>query len=140
MNSPEKKRNYSRKREAILKAVRSTTCHPTADWVYQALKPKFPDLSLGTVYRNLTQLRKDGTIISIGNVNGQERYDGNIRPHTHFVCSHCHRVLDIPGDFVNKEQTKAEAERLGLEVDSCDLLLHGICDKCLQKQVNKADE
>mgnify|MGYP000999238572 FL=1 len=135
MNSPEKKRNYSRKREAILKAVRST-----ADWVYQTLKPKFPDLSLGTVYRNLTQLRRDGAIISIGDVNGQERYDGNVRPHTHFVCSRCHSVLDIPGDFVDKEQTKSAAEKLGLEVYSCDLLLHGICDKCLQEQKNEANE
>ena len=44
---------YSKKREAILTAIRSTTCHPSAEWIYQTLKPTHPDLSLGTVYRNL---------------------------------------------------------------------------------------
>ena len=49
----EKAVRYSKKREAILDAIQSTTCHPSADWVYQTLKPSHPDLSLGTVYRNL---------------------------------------------------------------------------------------
>ena len=44
-----KRENFSRKRQAILEAVRSTTVHPTAEWVYQAVKPQYPDLSLGTV-------------------------------------------------------------------------------------------
>lgn len=44
---------YSKKREAILTAIRSTTCHPSAEWIYHTLKPTHPDLSLGTVYRNL---------------------------------------------------------------------------------------
>lgn len=134
MDSTEKKRNFSRKREAILKAVRSTTCHPTAEWVYQTLKPGYPDLSLGTVYRNLAQFKDDGTIISVGTVDGQERYDGNIRPHTHFVCSRCNAVLDIPGNFISEQQVEEAARRMHLQVDSSDVLLHGICDKCLQKK------
>ncbi|HEX3018140.1 MAG TPA: transcriptional repressor [Caproicibacter sp.] len=134
MDVTEKKRNFSRKREAILKAVRSTTCHPTAEWVYQTLKPDYPDLSLGTVYRNLAQFKEDGTIISVGTVDGQERYDGNVKPHTHFVCSGCGSVLDIPGDFISEEQVEKVAARMNLQVDSSDVLLHGICDKCLQKQ------
>lgn len=133
MDSTEKKHNFSRKREAILKAVRSTTCHPTAEWVYQTLKPDYPDLSLGTVYRNLAQFKDDGTIISVGTVEGQERYDGNTKPHTHFVCSSCGAVLDIPGDFISEEQVEEAAEKLNLQVDSSDVLLHGICDKCLHK-------
>ncbi|NLG92671.1 MAG: transcriptional repressor, partial [Clostridiales bacterium] len=66
----ERKQNYSRKREAILKAIRSTTTHPTAEWVYQKVKPEYPDLSLGTVYRNIAQFKKDGPIICVGIVNG----------------------------------------------------------------------
>ena len=49
----ERATRYSRKREAILNAIQSTDCHPSAEWVYQTLKPTHPDLSLGTVYRNL---------------------------------------------------------------------------------------
>lgn len=136
MELTEKKRNYSRKREAILRAVRSTTCHPTAEWVYQTLKPDYPDLSLGTVYRNLTQFKNDGTIISLGTVNGQERYDGNINPHTHFVCSLCHAVLDVPGDFISDDQVGETAKRLGVRIDTCDVMLRGLCGECLNRGKN----
>lgn len=131
MDSTEKKRNFSRKREAILKAVRSTKCHPTAEWVYRTLKPDYPDLSLGTVYRNLAQFKNDGTIVSVGTINGQERYDGNVTPHTHFVCSSCGAVIDIPGRLINEAQVEKTAEEMHLRVDSWDVLMHGICAKCL---------
>lgn len=130
MDQSDKKRNYSRKREAILKTVRSTTCHPTAEWVYRSLKPEYPDLSLGTVYRNLTQFKTDGVIISVGIVNGQERYDGNTAPHTHFVCTRCGAVLDVPGNFIREKQVESAAAAMNLQVDSSEVLLHGICDRC----------
>ena len=128
-----KRRNYSRKREAILNAVRSTTCHPTADWVYEALKPEYPDLSLGTVYRNLAQFKQEGTIISVGVVNGQERFDGNVKPHTHFVCSQCGRVLDIPDKYIGSEQMVRAEQKYHMQIDSVDILLRGICPECLSK-------
>ena len=80
---------YSKKREAILNAIRSTTCHPSAEWIYQTLKPTHPDLSLGTVYRNLVFFQQQGQVQSVGVVNGQERFDGNTAPHSHFVCTNC---------------------------------------------------
>ena len=57
---------FSRKREAVLACLRSTTSHPSADWVYQQLKLEYPDMSLGTVYRNLAQCKQRGEIISVG--------------------------------------------------------------------------
>lgn len=72
----ERATRYSRKREAILNAIQSTDCHPSAEWVYQTLKPTHPDLSLGTVYRNLVLFQQQGLIQSIGVVKGQERFDG----------------------------------------------------------------
>ena len=59
-------KKFSRKREAILTCLHGTTCHPTAEWVYQQLKPQFPDLSLGTVYRNLAAFKAEGVIDSVG--------------------------------------------------------------------------
>ena len=56
-------RKHSRKRDAILACLRSTTCHPTAEWVYQQLKPAIPDLSLGTVYRNLSMFKDEGLVL-----------------------------------------------------------------------------
>jgi Fur family peroxide stress response transcriptional regulator len=135
MQQTEKKRNYSRKREAILQTVCSTTCHPTADWVYQQLKPIYPELSLGTVYRNLTQFKNDGVVISVGTVNGQERYDGNVKPHTHFVCSQCHAVIDVPGNFLSDREIYEAGEKMGLIIESSDVILHGICSECRKREI-----
>jgi len=131
----EKKQNYSKKREAILAAIRRTTIHPTAEWVYQALKPDFPDLSLGTVYRNISQFKEDGVIISVGVVNGQERYDGNVNPHTHFVCSSCGSVIDIQGELINPEVREKVAEKYHLQVNFSEVLFHGVCSECLRKNM-----
>ena len=94
-----KKQHYSKKREAILDAIRSTKSHPTADWVYLKLKPLYPDLSLGTVYRNISAFKNNGDIITVSNVNGQESYDGNTTPHSHFICTECFNVIDIDLDI-----------------------------------------
>lgn len=129
----ERKQNYSRKREAILNAIKTTTIHPTAEWVYQTLKPDYPDLSLGTVYRNLSQFKNDGVIISVGTVNGQERFDGNTKPHTHFICSSCGSVIDIPDEFVSLKTNDDIAQKYHILVDSVDVQLHGLCSQCLQR-------
>ena len=75
-------RKHSRKRDAILECLRCTTSHPTAEWVYNQLKPTIPDLSLATVYRNLAMFKAEGTIDSVGVYNGLERFDFRTDPHT----------------------------------------------------------
>jgi Fur family peroxide stress response transcriptional regulator len=89
-------RKRSRKREAILELIRSTGSHPGANWVYEQLKPRIPDLSLGTVYRNISLFREEGTLVSVGVVNGEERFDAITRPHPHWVCEGCGKVVDLP--------------------------------------------
>ncbi|MDR3162103.1 MAG: transcriptional repressor [Spirochaetaceae bacterium] len=89
-------RKHSRKRDAILRVIQSTKSHPGAQWVYDQLKPQIPDLSLGTVYRNITFFREAGIVVSLGVVNGEDRFDGDVRPHPHLVCSRCGRVVDLP--------------------------------------------
>ena len=81
---------------AILSALQETTVHPTADWVYAKLKPRYPNLSLGTVYRNLKKFCETGKAVSVGVINGQEHFDGRVEPHAHFVCKRCGAVLDVP--------------------------------------------
>ena len=68
-------RKNSKKRGAILECIRSTKTHPSAEWIYTQLKPRIPDLSLGTVYRNLNLFKQEGQLISVGVVNGLERFD-----------------------------------------------------------------
>ena len=66
-------KRYSRKREAILHAIRSTTSHPSAEWVYTQLKPQFPDLSLATVYRNIASFVESGELVRVAVVDSKER-------------------------------------------------------------------
>ena len=121
---------YSKKRQAIVDCLMSTTTHPTADWIYSRLRPQFPDLSLGTVYRNLKELKDAGIIQSIGVVGGQERFDYNTAPHTHLVCEKCHSVLDVEGvDLPNSILTAAEAAT-GAIVTGASLRLTGVCADC----------
>jgi Fur family peroxide stress response transcriptional regulator len=89
-------RKHSAKRDAILAVIQSTVSHPSAQWVYTKLKGIIPNLSLGTVYRNISLFREEGTVISVGVVNGEERFDGQTAPHPHFVCSFCGKIVDLP--------------------------------------------
>ena len=125
----EKVRRYNPKREAILACLRSTDSHPAAEWVYAQLKPSIPDLSLATVYRNLAQFRQDGSVTVIGNVNGEERYDADTHPHSHFTCRSCGPVADLPMSRVEMPDTAA----LG-RTDSCSVTFYGCCNACLEKK------
>lgn len=130
----EKAIRYSKKREAILDAIRSTKCHPSADWVFQTLKPTHPDLSLGTVYRNLDFFRQHGTIVSVGVVHGQERFDATTTPHTHFICNCCGSVLDLDAIRPDAGMDQAVANQYGLAVERHELTFHGLCQTCIQDQ------
>lgn len=127
-------KRYSKKREAILEVIRGTHLHPTADWVYQQLKPEYPDLSLGTVYRNLAAFREEGIITSMGVVNGQERFDAITSPHCHFVCTVCGRVEDLPGLTLPEELGRTARETYGVQVERCRFTLEGVCRDCRQKE------
>ena len=123
-----------RKRNAILAYLQQTKEHPSAEMVYAKLKPDFPDLSLGTVYRNLSMIKQQGIIASLGTVAGTERFDGNIKPHVHFVCNECEGVTDMAGIRVSQELAKAAEAETGGKVDSCHLTFSGTCGECLKKE------
>ncbi len=127
-------KRYSKKREAILEVIRGTCTHPTADWVYQQLKPRYPDLSLGTVYRNLTVLREEELLRSVGVVNGQERFDAIVEPHAHFVCQRCGAVIDLPDVRTDEEMDNAVDRAYGVRVDHHDLVFHGTCRACTERR------
>lgn len=126
-----KTRNHSKKREAILAKIRSTTSHPTAEWVYRELKEDIPDLSLGTVYRNIALFKESGDILSVGTVDGQERFDGTTSPHGHFVCTACKAVIDFAG-FDEHPEAKIRLEETGVQVNRIDLTAYGVCQYCLK--------
>ena len=126
----EKTVKHFKKRDAILACLRSTQEHPSADWIYAKLKPEYPDISLGTVYRNLTLFKQQGLIISLGTVNGIERFDANVHPHVHFICNNCDAVVDLPQMTVPQELCRQAASGSGGEVTACQLTFTGICSNC----------
>ncbi len=122
---------YSKKREAILAAIRETDLHPSADWVYQTLKAAHPDLSLGTVYRNLAFFKEQGMVNCVGVVNGQERFDAVTEPHTHFICDRCGAVIDLHRIPVDPALDHKVGEQYGFRVEHHKLVFHGVCGACL---------
>ena len=121
---------HFRKRDAILAYLRHTDQHPSAETVYAALKPEIPDLSLGTVYRNIALFKQQGQIISLGSVNGVERYDGNVVPHVHFVCTGCGCIRDLHRMHIPEELNAAASAEADAVVDHCHLTFHGRCRGC----------
>ena len=125
--------NYSRKREAILDALRGTTVHPTAEWVYEQLKPHYPDLSLGTVYRNIKKFCADDVVKSVGVINGQEHFDADMSTHSHLVCQDCGAVVDIFEVFFDRDRRSDLEDKYQVSIQQEEVIFKGICKNCLDK-------
>lgn len=119
-----------RKRNAILACLRASREHPGAEAIYEMARKIEPDISLATVYRNLQLFRQQGLIVSVGTVGGTERFDGNVTPHTHFICTECGAVQDLE-QIVLPEALMASAEgSCGGRIDACQLTFTGRCSRC----------
>ena len=125
-----KRKNFSHKRQAILDVIQSTTSHPTAEWVYEQLKDKFPKLSLATVYRNMSEFKQEGKLKTVAVVEGTERVDGNVKAHPHFICRNCNAVIDVELDISTDELKKSISNKYNLICERADISFTGICDKC----------
>jgi Fur family transcriptional regulator, peroxide stress response regulator len=124
--------NYrgSKQRERILELLKKTHSHPTADWLYMTLKGEIPNLSLGTVYRNLKILVEQGLILKLSFGSTFDRFEAKIAPHYHLVCENCGVVDDI--NMPQFSQINAKAEKLTLfKIVRHQIYFFGICDKCL---------
>lgn len=123
---------YSKQREALLTLLKSTRSHPSADWLYCELRKEFPNISLGTVYRNLALLADNGDILRITTDSGKEHFDGFTDKHYHFVCRHCDEIRDI--DLPCAKMLDEQVEKsLDVEVKEHSLVFYGICSSCKQR-------
>ncbi len=128
---------FSRQRAAILSFLKSRKDHPTAEFVYSNLKEEFPNISLGTVYRNLNQLAEAGMIAKHRfGVLGIDHFDYDTSPHQHFVCSCCNAVIDLPVDGKDFSSIDTEAAK-GFDglIQGHRLYFCGICKSCLDQGV-----
>ncbi len=120
---------YSKKREAILQVIRSTTSHPSAKWVYEQIQKQYPDISLATVYRNLALFKEEGQVISVAVVDGEERFDADVTPHGHFICEGCGRVEDLHFTHFSEWEREVEQQTHG-KVEYYSILFYGQCPSC----------
>lgn len=121
---------YSRQRELIKEYLASTTSHPTADKVYDEIRKAIPNISLGTVYRNLNQLAEAGEILKISCGDSCDHFDGNPLPHYHFICRKCGSVLDLEMesiDFINISANKAFEG----SIEGSVTYFYGLCPLCV---------
>jgi Fur family peroxide stress response transcriptional regulator len=118
----------TKQKTAILEHVCSTKNHPTADWIFKQVRKKIPNISLGTVYRNLNQLVADG---SIGTYQFDRTvcYDGTVDHHDHFRCSKCGTISDV--EVLEKDFIKNIYQTQALHVTNVKLDLIGLCKACL---------
>lgn len=123
-----------RKRNAILACLRESKAHPSAEALFQTLQHTNSDISLATVYRNLALFRQQGLVVSLGTVNGIERFDGRVDPHIHFSCSCCGCVEDVDSLSSLDSTSFSAQEQLGCRVDGIQLMLTGVCKNCLKKE------
>ena len=119
-----------RKRNAILECLRGTTTHPSAEMVHDMLQAEHPDISLATVYRNLSHFRNQGQIQCVATVRGVERYDANTMPHVHFICTGCDAVIDLPEVEVPQALGSTAEKSAGCRIDGCQLTFTGQCAQC----------
>ena len=121
-------KNYSIQREAILEKVSASHSHPTASEIYEEVRKKIPNISLGTVYRNLSQLSENGDILLLSVGEGCERYDGNVKAHLHLHCKACGKIFDIPLNEENELYRLAKKE--GFKCESTVCIMEGVCKDC----------
>jgi Fur family peroxide stress response transcriptional regulator len=119
----------SKQKEAILRVLRGTTSHPSADWVYEQVKREIPKISLGTVYRNLKLLKQEGEILELDLASTLSRFDGNSQDHYHFRCEQCGRIFDVD-EPVDEEIDDRVAQKTGFKVSHHRLEFRGLCKDC----------
>ena len=121
----------SRQREAILEVVRRTDTHPTAEWIYEQVRKKIPNISLGTIYRNLKLLADEDKIMELEINGGASRFDGNTEFHHHFACKQCGKILDVTlNEQMESQMIDSISKETGLKITNHFCEFAGICREC----------
>ena len=124
-------RRNSRQRMLVYDAVKASHEHPNAEEVYQVVKQRLPDISLGTVYRNLNSLVDAGRVRRVSIPGKADRFDHTLGWHSHLYCNCCGGVVDA--DVDEKQVMKLVRNQKGV-VQDCAVVLFGLCEACAGKQ------
>jgi Fur family ferric uptake transcriptional regulator len=115
----------------IMEELEKTRKHPTAESLYGEVKKRLPEISMGTVYRNLEILTQNGTAQKLVDSKRKNRFDGNPEIHFHIECSSCGRVDDLPENIAEVLKKDIDQET-GYEVNGYSLYFYGLCPGCKQ--------
>jgi Fe2+ or Zn2+ uptake regulation protein len=122
----------TKQRETILRLLRGTYSHPTADQIYHEVRKEIPDISKGTVYRNLKVLREMGLVSELNLNDTVSRFEIKQESHYHFRCEQCGRVLDV-NEPVDRGLDRRVASKTGLKIHHHQLEFRGLCLDCQRK-------
>lgn len=129
----------TKQRGAILRVLRSTDIHPTADWIYQEVRKEMPNVSLGTIYRNLKTLVEMGEVQELSYGSGYSRFDGKPHDHYHFVCDCCGKIEDLEIECMKELEDEVAAQVMG-KVYRHRLEFYGTCAECLAEEEAASQE
>ncbi len=124
-------RKNTKQRNMVYEELNSRYDHPTPEELYYSIKPKYPKISIATVYRNLRILAEEGKIIEIKSDKNILRYDAKIEPHYHFKCTNCGAVLDL--DISYNKELDEELNAKGYKVNYHSTIFYGLCPNCAHK-------
>jgi len=119
-----KKERLTNQKRIILEYLKSTKSHPSVKEVCLEVKKKLPQISLGTVYRILSQLKERGEIKEI--LTETSHFDGDTSFHSHFICQKCKKIFDV---FEKISTLKNKKLKVG-EIKDYQIIFYGICKKC----------
>ncbi len=114
-------------RVAIMDFLDGNISHPSAEQIYQALKPNMPSLSLGTVYNTLDELVRKKVVQELAIDPTRKHIDPNPEPHSHFLCQNCGKIYDVSNPF---EPKKFSEESNGFIIKAFAVYLYGLCPDC----------
>ena len=115
-------------REAVFRALVDNADHPTAEAVHAAVTAEMPNVSLRTVYQVLNDLADLGEVQALDLGTGAARFDPNVDPHHHLVCTACGKVRDVYASF--RQVCVPAGEEQGFAVDSAEVVFRGRCEDC----------
>ena len=122
----------SSQRDAILKVVKNTDSHPGAEWIYEEVKKEIPNISMGTIYRNLRLLADTGQIKDISIPGTPDHFDGRIDNHHHLVCEKCGGIFDLDESLdTNMEQKIFQQTKFRVRVKYLKFI--GLCSDCQEQ-------
>lgn len=130
------RQKFSRQREAIKSFLMTRKDHPTADVVYENVRLELPNISLGTVYRNLTKLSENNEIQRLRFGNGIDHFDFDISNHLHFICEKCGEIKDFPFQDCDlnetfKKITENAEKKFGGKLKGNVSYFYGTCENCI---------